>query len=187
MGLIEVLLLSVGLAMDSFAVSICKGLAAKKITIKECLLCGIWFGFFQGFMPFIGYLVGSRFEALINIVAPWLAFLLLSFIGGNMIKEAFGQEEEDEDPGFDVKTMFMMAIATSIDAMAVGVSFSAIGYNTLSSLWVPLGWIGVFSLIFGIAGHHLGIRFGFITKGRIKPELLGGIILICIGLKILLF
>jgi len=98
MGLIEVLLLSVGLAMDSFAVSICKGLAAKRTTVKEYLLCGIWFGFFQGFMPFIGYLVGSRFERLISIIAPWLAFLLLSFIGSNMIREAFGSDGSPREP-----------------------------------------------------------------------------------------
>ena len=122
MGLFELLLLSVGLAMDAFAVSICKGLAVKKLTIKEYLLCGIWFGAFQGLMPFIGYLVGSRFEDLITAVATWVAFILLTLIGGNMIKESFGPPEEAK-PGFDVKTMFMMAIATSIDALAVGITF----------------------------------------------------------------
>ena len=96
MGLFELLLLSVGLAMDAFAVSICKGLSVKKLTAKECLLCGIWFGAFQGIMPFIGYLIGSRFEKWINIVAPWVAFVLLSLIGFNMIREAFSEEEEQK-------------------------------------------------------------------------------------------
>ncbi len=186
MGLIEVLLLSVGLAMDSFAVSICKGLAAKKITIKECLLCGIWFGFFQGFMPFIGYLVGSRFEALINIVAPWLAFLLLSFIGGNMIKEAFGQEEEDEDPGFDVKTMFMMAIATSIDALAVGITFVAIPVKVLQAspfvnMIFAVVTIGVITFFISMLGVKIGSIFG--TRYKAGSEAAGGTILIFIGLR----
>ena len=125
MGLFELLLLSVGLAMDAFAVSICKGLAVKKITAKEYLLCGLWFGTFQGIMPLIGYLVGSRFERFITMVAPWVAFILLSLIGGNMIKEAFAPAEEVK-PDFDVKTMFMMAVATSIDALAVGITFVAV-------------------------------------------------------------
>ena len=125
MGLFELLLLSVGLAMDAFAVSICKGLAVKKLTIKESLICGVWFGAFQGIMPFIGYMVGSRFEKWISIVAPWVAFILLTMIGVNMVREAFSDEEEDEKADFDVKTMFMMAVATSIDALAVGITFAA--------------------------------------------------------------
>ncbi|MBQ2066826.1 MAG: manganese efflux pump, partial [Clostridiales bacterium] len=125
MGLFELLLLSVGLAMDAFAVSICKGLAAKKITSKELFICGAWFGFFQGAMPLIGYLVGSLFEKFITMVAPWVAFVLLSIIGANMIKEALSPDEEAA-PGFDIKTMFMMAVATSIDALAVGITFVAV-------------------------------------------------------------
>ena len=125
MGLFELFLLSVGLAMDAFAVSICKGLASGRVTIKEYLTCGIWFGLFQGIMPFIGYLIGSRFEKYISMIAPWVAFFLLTLIGGNMIKEALSPDEEVK-PGFDFKTMFMMAVATSIDALAVGITFVAV-------------------------------------------------------------
>ncbi len=122
MGLFELILLSVGLAMDAFAVSICKGLAADKITKKEYLLCGIWFGSFQGIMPLTGFLIGSGFVKYITMIAPWVAFILLSLIGGNMIREALSPDEE-VSPGFDFKTMLMMAIATSIDALAVGITF----------------------------------------------------------------
>ena len=185
MGLFEIILLSVGLAMDAFAVSICKGLAVKKLTIKECLLCGIWFGSFQGIMPFIGYLVGSRFEKLISVIAPWVAFVLLSLIGGNMIKEALGPEEETA-PGFDVKTMFMMAVATSIDALAVGISFACTGYRTIEQIAYPLFVIGLVSFLFSLFGYRLGVRFGKSIARKLKPELLGGIILVVIGIKILL-
>ena len=164
MGLFELLLLAVGLAMDAFAVSICKGLAVKKITIKEYLLCGIWFGAFQGLMPLAGYLIGSRFEDLINTIAPWVAFVLLTLIGGNMIKEAFETEEEVK-PGFDVKTMFMMAVATSIDALAVGITFVAVpvrvftdaGFvNVLFAVMV----IGVITCIISMVGVKIGHIFG---------------------------
>ena len=139
MGLFEVLLLSVGLAMDAFAVSICKGLAAGKVTKKEFLLCGVWFGSFQAIMPLIGYLVGSRFEKLISVIAPWVAFILLSLIGVNMIKEAL-EPDEEVSPGFDIKTMFMMAVATSIDALAVGITFVAVPVRIFDS--------GSFSMLF---------------------------------------
>ena len=189
MGLIEVLLLSVGLAMDSFAVSICKGLAAKRTTVKEYLLCGIWFGFFQGFMPFIGYLVGSRFERLISIIAPWLAFLLLSFIGSNMIREAFGEEDANEDPGFDVKTMFMMAIATSIDALAVGITFVAIPVEVIDAgpflnMIFAVVTIGIITFIISMIGVKIGSIFG--TRYRAGSEAPGGTILIFIGLRTLI-
>ena len=164
MGLIELLLLAVGLAMDAFAVSICKGLAAGKVTKKEFLLCGVWFGFFQGMMPFIGYLVGSRFEKLITMVAPWVAFGLLSLIGGNMIKEALSSDEETS-LGFDVKTMFMMAIATSIDALAVGITFVAVPvkvFNTSRILNVLFAVIviGVVTFIISMIGVKIGSIFG---------------------------
>lgn len=189
MGLIEVLLLSVGLAMDSFAVSICKGLAAQKITVKEYLLCGIWFGFFQGFMPFIGYLVGSRFERLISFIAPWLAFLLLSFIGGNMIREAFGEEDEDKGPGFDVKTMFMMAVATSIDALAVGITFVAIPVEVINAshfmnMVFAVCMIGIITFVISMIGVRIGSIFGIRYKAG--SEAAGGTILIFIGLRTLI-
>ena len=120
MGIIELLLLAIGLSMDAFAVSICKGIETKKASVKQVLLCGIWFGGFQGLMPLIGYLLGTRFETLISKIAPWLAFILLCLIGVNMIKEAFSSEEEETRAGFDVKSMFLLAVATSIDALAVG-------------------------------------------------------------------
>ena len=187
MGIIELLLLAVGLAMDSFAVSICKGLAAKKLSIREYLACGIWFGFFQGFMPFIGYLAGSRFEKLISIIAPWLAFILLSLIGGNMIREAFGEkEEEEEDPGFDVKTMFMMAIATSIDALAVGIAFVAIpvkvlNVNSFTNMVFAVIVIGVVTFFISMLGVKIGSLFG--TRYKSGSEAMGGTILIFIGLR----
>ncbi|MBR5658434.1 MAG: manganese efflux pump [Lachnospiraceae bacterium] len=188
MGSFELLLLAVGLAMDAFAVSICKGLAVKKITIKEYLLCGIWFGAFQGLMPLAGYLIGSRFEDLINTIAPWVAFVLLTLIGGNMIKEAFETEEEVK-PGFDVKTMFMMAVATSIDALAVGITFVAVpvrvfadaGFvNVLFAVMV----IGVITCIISMVGVKIGHIFG--TRYKSGAEIMGGTILIFIGLRSLI-
>ena len=188
MGLFELLLLAVGLAMDAFAVSICKGLAVKKITLKEYLLCGIWFGAFQGLMPLAGYLIGSRFEDLINTIAPWVAFVLLTLIGGNMIKEAFETEEEVK-PGFDVKTMFMMAVATSIDALAVGITFVAVpvkvfpdaGFvNVLFAVMV----IAIITCIISMVGVKIGHIFG--TRYKAGAEIMGGTILIFIGLRSLI-
>ena len=188
MGLFELFLLSIGLAMDAFAVSICKGLAVKKITAKEFLLCGIWFGSFQGIMPLIGYLVGSRFEKLISVVAPWVAFILLSFIGGNMIREAFGPEEETS-PGFDVKTMFMMAVATSIDALAVGITFVAVPVKVLDAarfinVILAVIMIGIITCIISMGGVKIGHLFG--TRYKSGSEIMGGTILVFIGLRSLI-
>ncbi|MCR5293399.1 MAG: manganese efflux pump [Eubacterium sp.] len=188
MGLFELFLLSIGLAMDAFAVSICKGLAVKKITVKEYLLCGIWFGSFQGLMPLIGYFVGSRFERFINMVAPWVAFILLSLIGGNMIKEAFSPPEEVK-PEFDVKTMFMMAVATSIDALAVGITFVAVPVKVLpsgavSNVLLAVLMIGVITCIISMIGVKIGHIFGIRYKSG--SEIMGGTILIFIGLRSLI-
>ena len=188
MGIFENLLLSIGLAMDAFAVSICKGLAVKKITAKEYLLCGIWFGSFQGIMPLIGYLVGSRFEKLISMVAPWVAFILLSLIGGNMIKEAFAPPEEVK-PEFDFKTMFMMAVATSIDALAVGITFVAvpvkiINVGIIQNVLLAVLMIGIITCIISMIGVKIGHIFGMRYKSR--AEIMGGVILIIIGLKALI-
>ena len=188
MGLFELLLLSVGLAMDAFAVSICKGLAAKKITGKELFICGAWFGFFQGAMPLIGYLVGSLFEKFINMVAPWVAFVLLSIIGGNMIKEALSPDEEAA-PGFDIKTMFMMAVATSIDALAVGITFVAvpvevIAAGRLPNVFLAVAVIGVITFLISTAGVKIGNVFG--SRYRSGSEIMGGTILIFIGLRSLI-
>lgn len=188
MGIFELLLLSVGLAMDAFAVSICKGLSVKKLTAKECLLCGIWFGAFQGIMPFIGYLVGSRFEKWINIVAPWVAFILLSLIGFNMIREAFSEEEEEKE-GFDVKTMFMMAVATSIDALAVGITFVAVPVSVFDAgkmvnVLFAVSVIAVVTFIISVLGVKIGNMFG--TRYKAGAEVAGGTILIFIGVKTLI-
>ena len=188
MGLIELLLLALGLAMDAFAVSVCKGLAAGKVTKKKFLLCGIWFGSFQGMMPFIGYLVGSRFEKLITMVAPWVAFGLLSLIGGNMIKEALSSDEETS-PGFDVKTMFMMAVATSIDALAVGITFVAVPvevFNTSRILNVLFAVIVISVITFIIS--MIGVKIGSVFGDRFKSgaEIMGGTILLFIGFRALI-
>lgn len=188
MGLFEVLLLAIGLAMDAFAVSICKGLAVGKVTKKEYLLCGVWFGTFQGVMPLIGYLVGSNFVKLISMVAPWVAFILLSLIGGNMIKEALGPDEE-VSPGFDVKTMFMMAVATSIDALAVGITFVAVPVEIIDSgrlinVVIAVIIIGVITCIISMAGVKIGSVFG--DRYKAGSEIMGGTILLFIGFRALI-
>ncbi|MCR4584505.1 MAG: manganese efflux pump [Lachnospiraceae bacterium] len=188
MGLFELILLSVGLAMDAFAVSICKGLAAGKITKKEYLICGVWFGSFQGLMPLIGYLAGSNFEKLISMIAPWLAFAILSIIGGNMIREALGSDEEAA-PGFDLKTMFMMAVATSIDALAVGITFVAVPVEALkagrlTNVVFAVIVIGVITFIISMIGVKIGSVFG--DRYKSGSEIMGGTILIFIGFRSLI-
>ncbi|MCR5032584.1 MAG: manganese efflux pump [Lachnospiraceae bacterium] len=189
MGIFEILLLAVGLAMDAFAVSICKGLAVKKLSIKEILICGIWFGSFQGLMPFIGFLLGSGFEKWIRIVAPWVAFILLTLIGVNMIREAFSEEEEETSAGLDVKTMFIMAVATSIDALAVGITFVAIPVQILdmgkiANTALASGIIAVVTFLISCIGVKIGNLFG--TRYKAGSEVMGGTILVFIGLNTLL-
>ncbi len=188
MGLLEILLLAVGLAMDAFAVSICKGLAVKKISIREPLMCGIWFGVFQGVMPFLGYVVGSRFVKIISVIAPWLAFSLLTIIGINMVKEAF-ETDEEVNPGFDVKTMFLLAVATSIDALAVGVTFVALPIRVLSAdkmtnVLFAVGVIAVVTCIISMIGVKIGNIFGMRYKSG--SEIMGGTILVFIGFRSLI-
>ena len=189
MGWIELLLLGAGLSMDAFAVSVCKGIETKKAGWKQILLCGVWFGFFQGLMPFLGYVLGSRLAFIINKVAPWLAFILLAIIGGNMIREAFSDEEEETRAGFDVKSMFILAVATSIDALAVGITFVAVPVeivsapaliNTIAGCLVIMATTFVFSCI----GVRIGNAFG--TRFQSGAEAAGGFVLVFIGLKILL-
>ena len=189
MGLIELIMLAIGLSMDAFAVSICKGLATKKITLKECLLCGIWFGGFQGIMPLAGFLLGTRFEVIINRIAPWLAFFLLAVIGINMLKEAFSKEEEETEPGFGIKSMFMLAVATSIDALAVGITFVAVPVNIMNeseliNTVIACLLIMITTFLFSAAGVRVGAAFG--AKYKTRAEAAGGVVLILIGIKILL-
>ncbi len=189
MGLIEVIFLAVGLAMDAFAVSICKGLAMKKATFKNAVICGIWFGGFQGLMPFIGYLLGASFAEYINVVSSWIAFALLSLIGGNMIREALSKDEEKASADLDIKTMLIMSIATSIDALAVGIAFACEKINILDvsdivNTLIGVGIIAVITCIISCFGVKIGNIFG--SKFKSKAEFCGGLILILIGVKILL-
>ena len=179
MGFVELFLIAVGLSMDAFAVSVCKGLSVKKVGVKHAALAGLYFGGFQFLMPVIGYLLGFRFESVIETVDHWVAFVLLAFIGGNMIKESFGKAEELNDD-FGVKTMLLMAIATSIDALAVGITFAFLEVQILPAA----GLIGVTTFLLSFAGIYIGNVFG--ARYKSKAELAGGIILVLIGVKILL-
>ena len=181
MSILEILLLGIGLSMDAFAVSICKGLSTKKLQIKHYLIIGAWFGGFQALMPTIGYFLGSTFEQYITAFDHWVAFVLLTAIGANMIKESFSKEESETNRFFAFKTMLLMELATSIDAVAVGITFAL-----LPDVNVPLAvcLIGVTTFVCSAAGLKVGNLFGLRYKA--KAELAGGIILILIGLKILL-
>jgi putative Mn2+ efflux pump MntP/zinc transporter ZupT len=189
MGILELLLLAVGLSMDAFAVSICKGIETRKATAGQTLLCGIWFGGFQGLMPLIGYLLGSRLEFIISKVAPWLAFILLSIIGVNMIREAFSEEDEETRAGFDVKTMFLLAVATSIDALAVGITFVAVPVRIMNASGFMNTLVGCLiivatTFVFSSVGVKIGNAFG--SRFQSGAEAAGGFVLVFIGLKILL-
>lgn len=179
MGLLELFVLAVGLSMDAFAVSICKGLSLGKIKAKHMCIAGAWFGGFQALMPLIGYFLGSFFAEAITKYDHWIAFVLLVLIGGNMIKEAFGKEEELNN-SMDVKTMFLLAVATSIDALAVGVTFAFLQVQIVPAII----FIGAVTFAFSAVGIKIGSIFG--TKYKSKAEFIGGVILILIGLKILL-
>ncbi len=183
MGFGELLLLAIGLSMDAFAVSICKGLAMKKATLKSELTCGIWFGGFQALMPLIGFFLGTLFAEAIEAVDHWVAFVLLALIGANMLKEAFGECDECGDNGADlsVKTMFVMAVATSIDALAVGISLAMAGDV---NIFIAIGLIGLCTCFLSACGVKIGNVFG--SRFEKKAQLAGGVILILLGLKILL-
>ena len=180
MGIIEIIILAVSLSMDAFAVALCKGLALKKASIKSCLVVGAWFGTFQGLMPLIGYLLGSTFADKITSIDHWIAFILLSIIGIGMIKESLGDEEESLNDKVDFKTMVVLAIATSIDALAIGVTFAFLQVN------IGLAGLMICAITFIIS--YFGVVFGnkFGDKFGSKAELVGGILLILMGLKILL-
>lgn len=180
MSLLSLFVLAVGLSMDAFAVSVCKGLALKRITMKQAGLVGLWFGGFQAGMPFLGYILGAQFKDRITAIDHWIAFVLLAFIGGNMIKEALFSQEEEADASLATRTMFLLAVATSIDALAVGVTFAFLKVNILAAV----SFIGVVTFTFSTAGVWVGSIFG--TKYKARAELAGGIILILLGVKILL-
>lgn len=180
MGIIELIILSVGLAMDAFAVSICKGLSMSKMKWKNATIIGIYFGFFQAFMPILGYLLGVNFQDKITNIDHWIAFILLAIIGANMIKEALSKESEKQDDSIKFKDMIILAIATSIDALAVGITFAFLKVN----LYLATTLIGVITFIISVAGVKIGNIFG--DKYEKKAELSGGIILILLGTKILL-
>ena len=196
MNLLDIILLAVALAMDCFAVSIVSGVIVRARTaahddrhaspiLHTRLRMAFLFGFFQALMPLIGWLGISWFSRQLEAYDHWIAFVLLAFIGGNMIREAFSPEEEQHFNPHRLRTQLLLAVATSIDALAVGVSFACMGYRHLSQLMVPLPIIAVVSFLFSLLGTYLGFRFGRALARRLKPGILGGIILILIGVKIL--
>lgn len=180
MELYEIILISIGLAMDAFAVSICKGLSMKKINWKSTIIIAIYFGIFQAIMPVFGYLLGSSFSVIVQKLDHWIAFILLAIIGGNMIKESKDGETEKRNDKVDFKTMILLAIATSIDALAVGITFAFFKVNIVVSITI----IGIITFILSFIGVIIGNKFG--DKFQNKAEFIGGMILIIIGLKILL-
>ena len=181
MSFVEILLIAIALSMDAFAVSVCKGLSVPKLLPRHALTVGLYFGGFQALMPLIGYLLGHSFESAIASIDHWIAFALLALIGGNMVREALGDDDEEKtDASFDIKTMLLLSVATSIDALAVGVSFAFLGVNIIAAI----ATIGTTTFILSIVGIKVGNVFG--AKYKDKAELVGGIILILMGLKILL-
>lgn len=180
MGLAELFVIAVGLSMDAFAVSVCKGLSVPKMKLSHALTCGVYFGGFQGLMPLIGYLLGSQFEEAIVSIDHWVAFVLLGLIGFNMIKESREEGCETMDSSFGVKAMIPLAVATSIDALAVGVTFAFLRVNIF---WAVL-FIGVITFTLSSIGVKVGNVFG--VRFKSKAELAGGLILILMGTKILL-
>src|SRR5574344_1864969 len=185
MTLWALFVLAVGLSMDAFAVSICKGLAQKKLTYKSMGIVGLWFGGFQALMPLIGYILGYQFRKQITSIDHWIAFVLLVLIGGNMIREALSSDEDEDEEDKDnnslgVKTMFVMAVATSIDALAVGVTFAFLNVNIIAAVTL----IGITTFVLSCIGVKVGNVFGLRYKS--KAEITGGIILILLGIKILI-
>lgn len=178
-------LIGVSLSMDAFAVAICKGLAMRKVNKKQCFVIALFFGGFQALMPFLGWLLGTRFESYITSIDHWIAFVLLAFIGGKLIVEAVRDKDDNPeiteiDPPLNIKEMFVLAVATSIDALAVGITFAFLEIPIVQAIAI----IGTTTFIISIAGVYIGNFFG--NKYKNKAEIVGGVILILIGLKILL-
>lgn len=180
MELFEIIFIGIGLAMDAFAVSICKGLSMKKIKWKSAIIIALYFGIFQAGMPVIGYFLGSTFSSFVQKVDHWIAFILLAIIGGNMIKESTDDELDKRNDDVGIKTMIVLAIATSIDALTIGITFAFFDVNLVLAITI----IGIITFILSIGGVLIGNKFG--DKFQNKAELIGGIILIIIGLKVLL-
>ena len=176
----EIAVIGIGLAMDAFAVSVCKGLSMKKLDWKKSIIIALYFGAFQALMPVLGFFLGSTFSSFVQKVDHWIAFILLAIIGGNMIKDSTDDEIEKRNDKVDVKTMLLLAIATSIDALAVGVTFAFFEVNLLLAISI----IGIITFVLSVLGVIIGNKFG--DKFQNRAELAGGIILIIIGLKILL-
>ena len=180
MSILEIFILAVGLSMDAFSVSISKGLASRQFTWRKALLCGFWFGFFQALMPLIGYFLTATFSQFIEKYAAWVAFGLLFAIGCNMIREAIWSKEEKANDSTDFLVMLTLAVATSIDAMVSGISLACVKIN----IWMTVLFIGVTTFVFSVAGFKIGTVFG--ERHQKLACIVGGLILIAIGVKILL-
>lgn len=180
MGFLEIAVIGIGLAMDAFAVSICKGLSMKKTNWKKAIIIALYFGIFQALMPVVGYYLGTTFENVVTSVDHWIAFILLGFIGGNMIKESFEEDTENANDKTDFKTMLILSIATSIDALAIGITFAFFDVNIVGAV----STIGVITTVISLLGVVIGNKVG--AKFQNRAERFGGIILILIGLKILI-
>ena len=185
MNSLDIWLLAVALAMDCFTVSIVSGVIVRRHLWGLVLRMAFLFGAFQALMPLLGWLATSHFSEQLEAVDHWIAFVLLAFIGGKMVKESFEDEEEQTFNPQSLRVQLLLAVATSIDALAVGISFACIGYDSLVSLTFPLIIIGIVSFLFSVVGYLFGVRFGRSIARRLKPALLGGIILVVIGVKIL--
>ena len=179
MDLLSLFLIALGLSMDAFAVSVCKGLATPKYKLKYSMICGAWFGGFQALMPAVGYLLGVNFKKYITAIDHWIAFVLLALIGFNMIREALKNDDEGADPSFTAKSMSLLAVATSIDALAIGITFAFLDVNIVAAVL----FIGVCTFVISAAGVKIGSAFG--TRFKSKAEIAGGAILIILGLRIL--
>ncbi len=180
MDIVEILIIAVGVSMDAFAVSICKGLSVRRLEFRHAGMTALWFGGFQALMPLVGYYLGVSFADFVSNVDHWIAFILLGIIGGNMIKESFGKDEVKVNPDFSCRTMLVMAVATSIDALAIGVSFAFLNVN----IWQAVLLIGLITGLFSGAGVYIGNLFGSRYKSR--AEFAGGFILVVMGIKILI-
>ena len=179
MDLLSLFLIAVGLSMDAFAVSVCKGLATPKYKLKYSMICGAWFGGFQALMPAVGYIIGVNFKKYITAIDHWIAFVLLALIGFNMIREALKNDDEGADPSFTAKSMSLLAVATSIDALAIGITFAFLDVNIVAAVL----FIGGCTFVISAAGVKIGSAFG--TRFKSKAEIAGGAILIILGLRIL--